>query len=282
VNEEWLSAHLDGELSSSEAAELEAVLASDPALAAIHDDLARVRAMVRGSVVEPPQGTLERIVAGVERADEHANPDRPVAPVYSLASRRRVPTFAAVAAALVIIASVVGGLGGSDSLPALGDLIAQHEAAASVIDGEPMPDHMDHMGMDEIPMDEAMDVALPMPADFSVRHAFASGSITQLVYMSADGEPVSVFRHEGETDLGDLGNGSVSSGPEAEMWSARRLDAYVAVVDGTGYVWVIVSAEPHDDMMDDMMDDLPTRSPSIGERLRDTADAAVEPFRFWN
>ena len=70
MNEEWLSAHLDGELSASEAAELEAALATDPDLAAVYADLARVRSVLRAGAVEPPVGSIERIVALVERSDE--------------------------------------------------------------------------------------------------------------------------------------------------------------------------------------------------------------------
>ncbi len=272
MNEEWLSAGLDGELSGEEQAELDAALANDPRMVELYDELKTVRSVLRSSAVAVDDATLRRLVAGVEAAD--------VAPVIPLDRRRRVPTFAAAAAAMVIIAGVVGGLGGSDSIPALGDLIDRHEAAAAVIDGGEMPDMMDDM--DPMPMDEASDAALPMPAEYTMRHAYVDGSTIHLVYRSSHGDAVSVFRHEGEVDVDDLGAGSMVSSEEADMWSAPMDDAYVAVVDGSGYVWVVVSGAPDDEMMDAMMYDLPRRSPSVGERLRDAADAVVDPFRLWD
>ena len=98
------------------------------------------------------------------------------------------------------------------------------------------------------------------------------------MYRTPDGEAISVFRPEGDADVRDLGDGTISSSAGGDMWSAPHVDAHVVVIDGTGYVWVVISDQPHDDMMGDMMETLPGCSPSIGDRLRDVA-AAVEPFR---
>ncbi|GJM37641.1 MAG: hypothetical protein DHS20C19_10080 [Acidimicrobiales bacterium] len=278
MTEDWLSAHLDGELSAAERAEVDAALAADPVLAADYADLQRVRSLLRSGAVEPAPGAMDRIVAAVDAADRDA-PAADVAPVLRLRRRRRVPTVAAAAAAMVIIASVVGGVGGTESLPAIGDLVAQHEVAAAVVEGAPMPDDM--MAMAEMPMDDAMAAAPPMPEDLAMTHAFTDGPTMHLVYVTSGGEPISVFRHEGDADVEAFGAGSVVKADEASMWSAPHSGAYVAVIDGTGYVWFVVSAEPHEAMMDDMMHDLPSRSPSLGERLRDAADVVAEPFRFW-
>jgi hypothetical protein len=284
MNEEWLSAHLDGELGDAQEAELKAALAADSVLAATCDDLARVRTLMRSETARPLDGAIERIVASVEAADrsvaEQRNASAQRAPVVTLASRRRVPRFAAAAAAMVIIASVVGGVGGGDSLPAIGDLIAQHEAAAGVVEGDPMPDDMDHM--DPMPMDNAMSMAPAMPDDLSMEHAFLSGSTLHLLYVGPEGEPISVFRHEGEADLGALDAVGLAESDHRGMWSGPAEGAYVAVIDGTGFVWIVVSEHPHNDMMGDMMDDLPTRSPSLGDQVRETADIVVDSFRFWD
>lgn len=279
---EWLSAHLDGELDPAERATVDEALAADPALAAEYAGLADVRRTLRGELLDPPHGVIDRIIAEVEAADAEPASGVAVAPVVRLADRRRVPTFAAAAAAMAIIASVVGGIGGAESLPAIGDFVAQHEAAAAVVAGAPMPDDMadEMMDMDEMPMPDAMAVAPTMPDDMAMAQAYVDGSTIHLVYLTSAGEPVSVFRHEGDTDVDDLGEGSVSTADGADMWSAPRDGRYVVVIDGTGYVWVVVSDGPHDDMMDDMMDELPSRSPSLGDRLRDMADAVVDPFAF--
>lgn len=270
MNGEWLSAYLDDEIDDADRIELEAALARDPELVAELDELRRVRALLRGAEVEPRPGAIERVVAAVAAADGE---------VVRLAARRRVPTFAAVAAALVIIASVVGGVGGSSSVPALGDLVARHEAAAA---GEmpPMDDG------DPVPMDEATTMAPGMPADYSMTRAFADSSVVHLVYVSGQGVPVSVFRQDGEPDMEALEGGTTSRAHGDTMWSSTVSSssdgtAYVVVLDGDGYVWVLVSAEPYDDM-DTMMIDLPSRSPSILDRARDVADSVVSPFRVWD
>jgi anti-sigma factor RsiW len=280
VNEEWLSAHLDGELSADQRRDLESALAADPGLVETLSELARVRSALRGSRVEIPDGALESVIAAVENDATDGPGAAAAAPVISLADRRRVPTFAAAAAAMVIIASVVGGLGGSTTVPALGDLIAQHEVAAAGFGGVAMPDEMEHMT--PMPMEAASAAALAMPADYSMQGAFVDERAIHLVYRSGDGQPVSVFRQDGDVDMERLGEGSMVSGDEAVMWTAPVNGNHVAVVDGTGYVWIVVSATAHDDMMDDLMHDLPTRSASLGERLRDAADAVIEPFRVWD
>lgn len=279
MNEEWLSAHLDGELTPEEAARVDEALASDPELAALHDELRAVRASLRGAVVAVADRRLAQLVAAVE-ATPDAEPSAPTeASVVPLAPRRRARRVVAVAAVVVIIAGVVGGVGGTASLPALGDLVARHEAAAAVVTGEPATGADPLMDeMDPMPMDEAADAALPMPGEFAMEKAFADGTTVHLVYRSRGGETLSVFRHEGDVDVEDLGDGSTAWSDEAAMWSAPMEGSYVAVVDGDGYVWVVVSAGPHPEMMDDMMHDLPSRSPSWRERLA----RVVEPLRFWD
>ncbi|MEQ8841979.1 MAG: zf-HC2 domain-containing protein [Acidimicrobiales bacterium] len=272
MNEEWLSAYLDDELAPAERDELEAAIAADPALAATHAELTDVRSRLRGASVTMPDAALGRVLAAVGSDDAGAP-----AAVLAFPTRRRTPTFAAAAAVFVIIAGVVGGLGGATRIPALGDLVARHEVAAAVIDGAEMPDDMGHM--DKMPMDDAAAAALVMPADYSMADAFLDGSTVHLVYRTAHGDPVSVIRQDGEADLDALGDGAMMSDDGVEMWTAPMGDAYVAVVDGSGYYWTVISTEPPDDMMDVMVHDLPSRSPSMGERLRAAADAVVDPFR---
>lgn len=279
MNEEWLSAELDGELTDSEMAAVRDALAEDAELAVVHDELRQVRSLLRGAAVEVPVGAAGRVTASVHAAAAPAEPA--VAEVVSLPRRRRVPTMAAAAAALVIIASVVGGLGGPSGVPALGDVVHQHQAAAAVVETGEMPDDME-MDMDPMPMDEAMSVAPPMPADYAMQNAYRADRAMQFVFLSAAGEPVSLFRYSGEADVSDYRGGAVSDSAAGEMWSGPRADAYVAVIDGTGYVWFVVSSQPQDAMMAEMLDELPARSASVAERLREAADVAVGPYRFWN
>lgn len=286
VNEELLSAWLDHELDEDDAAAVELALRGDATLERAASELASVQDVLRSSEVAPRPGALERIIAAVDAAEDSepgaGDPHRP-AVVVDLASRRRVPSIAAIAAALVIIAGVVGGLGGpAGSLPAIGDLVAQHEAAAAVAPStdDTSMDEMPMDGMDAMPMDEA-ETVVSMPHEMTMRHAFANGDTVHLVYETTSGEALSIFRHTGETDIDGLGDGDVSQVSAGPMWATDLEDNHVVVIDGSGYVWVVIGPTD-DDMMDDMMDDLPARETSVGDRVRACADAAVEPFRFWD
>ncbi|MEM9466747.1 MAG: RseA family anti-sigma factor [Actinomycetota bacterium] len=272
------SAWLDGELDDAEIVVLEAELAADEALAAEFDALRSVRDLIRAeAMLAMPASSLDRIVAAV-KADgvETATPAAPPvsaapAPVVDLASRRRrVPTFAAVAASFAIIVSIVGGLGGSSTLPAVGDLIARHDAAAAE-----MPEH-DSGPMDDMPaMPGAMEMAHSETIDEDLVHA---------VYITGTGSVVSVFRQEGELDIDglvdEMDGGDTGEMAGHPMWVKDVDDLHVVVVDGDGYVWTFINHvdEPMDSMMDDMMDELPTRSSGVRERLHDVAEAIVEPF----
>ena len=267
------SAWLDGELDEAEIRALEAELAADPALADEFEALRSVRDLIRSeAMLAMPAASLDRIVAEVEAADAGAESPAP-SPVVDLASRRRrVPTFAAVAASFAIIVSVVGGLGGSATLPAVGDLVARHDAAAAE-----MPD-LDAGPMDDMPaMPGAMEMAHSETIENDVVHA---------VYVTSSGSVVSVFRQEGDLDLDGLVD-EMDGGDTGEMgghpmWVKDIDDLHVVVVDGDGYIWTFINEvdEPMDSMMDDMMDELPVRSAGVRERLHDVAEAIVEPFGF--
>lgn len=264
------SAWLDGELDPAEAAAVAAELAADPDLADQVEGLRSVRSLLRDhGAIDLRADAGARLVARVEALDS-ADPPAASAPVVELAARRRIPTVAAVAASFAIIVSVIGGVGGSSTLPAVGDLIARHDAAAAEMPEEPMDDAPSDMPK----LDGAMDMMKAEEVD-GVAHA---------VYIAADGSVVSVFRLEGELDgdalVDDMG-GSMGEMDGTSMWAADIGTRHVAVLDGDGYVWTIVSdvdVDPMADLMDDMMDELPERTPSLAERLHDVAEAVVEPF----
>ena len=264
------SAWLDGELDAVEAAAVEAELAADPGLAAEVEALRSVRSLLRdNAMIDLRPDVGEHFIARVEALD--AAEQAAVAPVVELASRRkRVPTFAAVAASFAIIVSVIGGVGGDTTLPAIGDLVARHDAAAAE-----MPDE---------PIDESMSDMPKMAGEMDMMTAESSGGVIHAVYLTADGSIVSVFRLDGELDsdalVDDMG-GSVGEMDGHDMWAKDIGPRHVAVLDGDGYVWTIVSdvdVDPMAVLMHDMMDELPERSPSLAERLHDVAEAVVEPF----
>lgn len=243
-----------------------------------------VRAALAGAPpVEPRPGALERIIAAVaaepETSEAGASRTAPDAAVVALDDHRRTraqrwaPRVAAAAVVLAVIGVVVGGVGTDTEIPAIGDLIASHEAAAS----ETMPESAHVM-----PLDDAHDMEPAMPESMSMAAAYVvAGDTVQLVYHDVEGGVVSVFRQVGDTDLDDLGDaGHVEIMGDSTVWVAVVAEMHVAVIDGDGYVWTVV-ADHHDaEMMTVMTERLPSRSPSLLERVRDAADAVVDPWRF--
>ena len=266
------SAWLDGELTADEAAAVEAELAADPALAADVDSLRAVRSLLRAEGgVDLSPGAGATFIARVEAATAHdAAPPHRDAGVTELALRRRLPALAAVAASFIILVSVIGGVGGPTTLPAVGDLIARHDAAAAEMPGGPMTGTPDDMPA--------------MAGDMEMMLADEEGGVVHAVYVTGDGAVVSVFRQEGEFRADRLARdmgGDVGEMDGHDMWAADIGLRHVAVLDGDGYVWTIVSdadVDPMADLMGDMMDELPERSPTIAERLRDVVGVVVEPF----
>ena len=279
------SAWLDGELADDEIAELEAELEADPELREEVEALRSVRDLIRAeSMVAMQAGALDRIIAEIA-AEDAVDDDIVVtggpapAPVVSLGERRRrVPTFAAVAASFAIIVSVVGGLGGDTTLPAVGELVARHDAAAAE-----MP--LDGGDMDKMADDMADDMPA-MAGSMEMMHAEIDDDLVHAVYESSTGSLISVFRQNGDLDVDELVD-EMDGGDTGEMdglpaWGKDIGDLHVTVLDGDGYVWTIVHDvdAPMDDMMNDVMSDLPSRSSGARERLHDVAEAIVEPFGF--
>ena len=120
-----------------------------------------------------------------------------------------------------------------------------------------------------------------MPESMEMMAAYVeSGDTFHLVYSDGGGGVVSVFRQDGDTDLGELDRvGEMKMMGETPMWSAVVSEMHVVVVDGDGYVWTVVADHHDDEMMEIMTDDLPSRSDSLLDRIRDVADAVVEPWR---
>lgn len=274
AGDDRLSAYLDDELDAAERAGVDAELTADPALRSMLTELTEVKELLEQSLVEPSAPAARRIIAAVEVADEPTSES--ASPVEDLATRRRVPTLAAVAASIVIIASVVGGVGGTASIPAIGDLVARHEAAASVIESGA------EIAMDDDAMHEMMDDGPAMPSSLDLTYADRDGSLVHAVFESSDGTLLSVFRQDGHADLdgiGDkMGTGEIVDMGGHEMWATDMGETHVAVIDGDGFTWTIVGDAEADHMMA-MMTDLPARSPNIGDRIGDVADAITRPFR---
>jgi len=280
--DERFSAWLDGELEADEIAELEAQLESDPSLAAEFEALQAVRDLIRSeAILAVPAASAERIITNVETMTPRVHAERPSGRherVRRLQPRRRVPVFAAVAASFAIIVGVVAGVGSGTTIPAVGELVELHAAAASNADGamdamEPMDDMdlMTDMGMDSM-MDDSM-VMMAAQVDDDLIHAVYEDPSTLL--------PVSVFRQDGDADLGELvdemDGGDIVEMGDLASWQKDVDGWHVVVLDGDGYTWTIVTPVDMemDSMMVDMMDDLPSRDRGVVEQMR---SAVVDIF----
>jgi hypothetical protein len=274
IDDDRLSAYLDDELASAERDEVEIALASDSALRSLLAELAEMKAVLGDSMIEPSSASIDRMIGAIERVDEQRPPT--LSSVVDLASHRRVPTFAAVAASIVIIASVVGGVGETASIPAVGDLIVRHEAAASDLESGV------ELAMDDDAMHEMMDDGPSIPIRLDLTYADQDGPLLHAVFESPEGLMLSLFRQDGDADLNEIGNelgiGEIVDMGGHEMWASDMGETHIAVIDGDGFTWTIVGDAEADHMMT-IMSDLPARSPSIGERIGDVADTIVNPFR---
>ncbi len=261
------SGWLDGELETAEAAAVEAELAADPALAAEVEVLRSVRALLRErAMIDLHSDASDRLIARIEALDA-AGQAVPWAPVVDVATRhRRLRRFAAAAAAFAIIVSVIGGVGGDTTLPAIGDLVVRHNAAAAEMPNEPMGESMSGMPK--------------MAGEVDMMAATVADGMAHAVYVAKDGSIVSVFRLDGELDsetlVDDMG-GSIGEMDGHDMWAKDIGTRHVVVLDGEGYVWTIIS-DVEVDPVADLVNELPERSPSFAQRMRAAAGAVIEPF----
>lgn len=223
-------------------------------------------------LVDPRPGALDRIIASVAAATSPGTPIIDLTARRTARSQRWYPRVAAAAVVVAIIGAVVGGVGADTRIPAVGDLVASHQAAAA----EVMPD-----AAQALPMDDAHELEPAMPETMWMTAAYVeAGDTVHLVYADGGGGVVSIFRQVGDTDLADLGAaGDVEMMGDTAVWIAVVAEVHVVVVDGEGYVWTVV-ADHHDEaMMAVMAGDLPERSPSLYDRILDLADTVADPWR---
>lgn len=126
LTEDMLSAYLDGELSDSERAAVDAQLATSPAWREVLGEIEATRALVRGLPVrEAPTGFWDAIL------DPNIAPPVPIQSARSRRGNRAVRWMAGVAAAAAI-AAVVLVPGRSESKPPVANLVATHAARSSL------------------------------------------------------------------------------------------------------------------------------------------------------
>ncbi len=278
MNDDRLSAYLDGELSPEEADALRAELDSSPELRA---ELARVdqaRDWVRAlPAVEIPADfefvPAARPTVSSPPADE-AEPasSAPLAPVVSLDSRRwrrRAMSVVSAAAVFFLVLGFASGLPGVKIVPAVDGYIDRHAAASEAMPAPAVDDVYAAVDMDDMDdMDDMPD--LGSVVDEPMMGAYRSADVLHVLY-GDESSVVSVFREHGSLDVDGLGPADRMDMDGGEAWHVRTDAAEVFVTERDGVVYTVVSSAADVDMAMKMTDGLPDPPQSFWGRFGDGA-----------
>ena len=246
MNNERLSAYLDGELTDDERRQLEIELGAEPQLAAELEATASIRTMLRDlPMVEPTRGIFERPIA------QQSN----VVDLGSERNRRRTKWaataagVASMAAVWMLILGVFSGTSLTRVLPAVDQYVDRHAAAQEIADGfeimEPMP-------KTDMPADAAEDGTMPMTA------AFHKDDVVHLRYGDGD-HSLSVYSEPGEADWDALGErgGEMDTMANEPAWHYVTTDGIdVVVIERDDHVITMVAAPEMHEAMETMASDL--------------------------
>lgn len=217
-----ISAYLDGELDGDELSEFEAHLGADAEL------VAEVRA------IASTRAALQALPQVLPRRDLAELGPRPLAGTRKGWPLRAVAAAGAVAAVAVLLALVVFNNGDSAIVPALNDLVGQHESASALETTE------DFQVMER----EAVDMAMKAPdemAGMPMGGVYQSRDVVQVVY--TDGvHNVSIFHQPGEVawdEMPEEGEMMMMDGDQA--WHGSMHGSDVVVVDSDDGVVTIVA-----------------------------------------
>lgn len=268
---ELLSAYLDGELEADEVADVERMIAEDPAVADELDGLAKVRGALRDLplVAVPTAGGAAVLrPRGWPLDDGDRTEPGPTAVVHDLSSHRAPagrrlsrPVLAgavAVAAALVAVGLVVvrGDGGGEDPfVPPVTEFASRHDAMADLVasgatEVPPMPGGFEALD----PAEMGDDAPAELPSGFERMAGFAGPDGTMHVIYTHDDMAVSVYRQQGAVDwagLPESGTPMEMEGAPAWLHTAetpRGVEEIMVLQDGDT-VYTFVAAVPHDAMV---------------------------------
>jgi hypothetical protein len=220
--DERVSAYLDGEMDDTDRVQFEADLVADPQLAAELQEIDGTRsALQQLPDVEPRRDLLE------------LGPTGSNARTWAV---RGVVAIAAVAAVWALGALVVFSGGDSAIVPALDDLVGQHELAAA----QDSSDEFEPMERDEV------DMAMNAPDDvggMAMGGVFQSDDVVQVVY--TDGiHNVSVFHQSGEVAWEEMPPGEMMTMDGDQAWHSTMHGSDVVVVNSAeGIVTIVADGE---------------------------------------
>lgn len=260
---ELVSAHLDGELGPEETARVEAALRDDPTVARHADDLASVRSMVRGlPFVEPPFGSLERIVRDVRRL-------RP-------SPRFVAATWGAAAAAIVLVVAVAPPRRPPLVTPDVDDLTARSELVATEPTSAVRANDADYAA---VPVDD-LDVEVPASLGGApATAAYEGDDLTHVVYGDGAGA-TSVFVEEARLDWSGLpAGGRRTTVAGAPAWEASADGAEVVVLD-VGDLVVVVVGPTVGAEAEAALDEVAAPEPGWTDGVVDACGGVAESFGF--
>jgi hypothetical protein len=289
---ELISAYLDEELATDERTDLEELLARSAAARHELDDLARVRATLRGlPEVEPPAGFTERLLATDDAGPEpsaahdgrfaHAG----LADVARLepARRRRSSTvrrlgaMAAAAAAVVVVAAVTPVLD-RVAPPVTAYAQRHHDMVVEPVAEPPLPEFEPVAEQDLATMPPPYAAPQALPSGYVRELAFRDepDGVMHLVYARGD-RHVSVFAQPGAVDWEALPEGgSMGTVGDSPMWAMGSEQMAMVVVERAAVVYVVVADGAHDEAMD-VVDELPEPpAPSLADRASSVCSALLE------
>ena len=220
-----VSAYLDDELSEDERARFESELEQNPELAAEVEATSSTKAALRAlPPVEPRRNLVELGPAGASHKP-NSGQRRWVASGVALVG--------AVAAVWLLMALVVFSGGGSALVPALDDLVGQHELAAAQATAD-----------DFVPMErDEVDMAMKAPDEIGgmeMGGVFQSDDVVQVVYTDGT-HNVSVFHQSGEVAWDDMPPGEMMSMAGDQAWHSTMHGSDVVVVGSADGVVTIVA-----------------------------------------
>lgn len=230
--DERVSAYLDGEMDGAERDEFVAEVGTNPGLAAEVEAIGSTRDALRGLPDVPPRRDLAQLgPAGVSHRRRWAAGGATAA--------------IAIAAAWLLVALLVFSGGGSAVVPALDDLVGQHESAAA----------QDTTGAFEPMEREEVDMAMKAPDDvggMGMGGVYQSDDVVQVVY--TDGvHNVSVFHQSGEVAWDDMPPGDMMTMDGKPAWHSTMHGSDVVVVaSDDGIVTIVADGAMATDIAEDL------------------------------
>lgn len=237
MTNELLSAYLDGELSETERAEVDAALQASPTLRADLDGLEQTRTLLRSmGEVTPGPGVLDPAVVSLDSHRRRRRTARWLAPAA---------TVVGVAAVWLLVLGVFSGTSVARIVPAVDQYVDRHAAALEIgesdgfvaVDPALMPDDMPPM------LDEVTGLAMT--------GAFERDDVIQALYSDGEHE-LSVYREPGRVDWDELaaeGRGATERVDDDTRWRYEANGMSIMVVERNDHVVTIVADPGMDTMM---------------------------------